>query len=431
MKITREHKIILEDAQNDTVVAQDLVDKIDKTGAIAQQDQVDLANATKKELFVDIAQGAAEENSNTGINLDGLEAEVKKIYTTAELIKNPVGTGRPGAIEKILQTSLDAALADREDGFDNDYQNVIIYGLAGFGKTAIVKKFCDTHHLNMFECDAKNLDAATVSGIPYPVKDELTGETTQSPIASRYWDTLNAPNTVLFLDELNRANGRIRGTLLDLINTHTLPANITDPKTGKHYNRKRYRNILFTVIAINPADDVFEDNFQLDPAMISRNPAIIEQKGDKKELLNHITAVYEALLANPNLSASSKARRQGQLDLAKTILTDPAFQFDDADTVRRTYLNQGKKMENYLNYRTFFSILKRSDGTKRNFLDVVEHQSGLIQNDRLMIKNILATYVDKVTIGNNLFGQNTVKTSRQLKAESDAEAALRDFEKNI
>ena len=66
------------------------------------------------------------------------------------------------------------------------FQNVLIYGLAGFGKTAKVKQFCREHNLNLFECDAKSLDIATVGGIPYPKTDPKTGEITQSPIGSRY-----------------------------------------------------------------------------------------------------------------------------------------------------------------------------------------------------------------------------------------------------
>jgi predicted outer membrane repeat protein len=66
--------------------------------------------------------------------------------------------------------------------------------MAGFGKTAVVKQFCKEHRINLFECDAKSLDLATVGGIPYPVKD-ASGKWTQRPIASSYWDALFEDNT--------------------------------------------------------------------------------------------------------------------------------------------------------------------------------------------------------------------------------------------
>jgi len=359
---------------------------------------------------------------------DAIETEAERVWEVADLIVNPYGTAKPGKIKRVLQRALDAALRNRKNGITSDYPNVLIYGLAGFGKTAIVQSFCDEHHLNMKECDTKNLDAATVGGIPYPKQDAESGEWKQMPIASRYWDDLDRANTVLFLDELNRSNGRVRGSLLTLINNHKLPITKEDPKTGKVSNMKTFDNLLFSVIAINPADDVFPDNEPLDPAMISRNPQVIEQGPDVKEFLMHLKTVYTAIENNPYLDPAEKEIYAGQYAIAEKLLLDKSFAFDDADDVRRIFLD-ARRIGNYLNYRTFLSILLLSNGKKADYLECVA-DSGLQDSKVQMIKNILATYTDKVTTGNNIFTK-PVDPNRSAKAAAQVTDLLNDFRDSL
>ena len=317
-----------------------------------------------------------------------------------------------------------------EDGLveSGSFQNVIIYGLAGFGKTAKVKQFCKDHKLNLFECDAKSLDIATVGGIPYPKLDPTTGEYTQAPIGSKYWDGLNKPNTVLYLDELNRTGPAVRGSLLTLINEHTLPMYSEDPKTGETRNVKYFPNILFTVISINPADDIFQDAEDLDPAMISRNAAVIEQGPDIRDFLSHLTRTYTAIENNDKLAPERKVKYMGQFELAKALLTDRSFCFDAADDVRDIYYDKSR-IGNYLNYRSFYSVLRRCDGTKKHFLQVLSY-SGFSKTKIAMFKNILATYTDKVTVGNMLFNKNT-SSVRVKKAAQEVAMALDQLEKEL
>ena len=203
----------------------------------AVEDEV-LDTVSSDEIAADIEAGAEEADLHVDEGDADKEAEIVK--NLASIIRNPYGTGRLSQVEQVLQDSLDASIDNIEDGLveKGAFQNVLIYGLAGFGKTAKVKAFCREHNLNLFECDAKSLDIATVGGIPYPKTDPKTGEITQSPIGSRYWDGLNKPNTVLYLDELNRTGPAVRGSLLTLINEHTLPMTIEDPKTGEVKNVK-------------------------------------------------------------------------------------------------------------------------------------------------------------------------------------------------
>ena len=403
--------------------------KIIKTKRLVEdiEDEV-LDSVSTDDIADDITAGAEEADMH--VDEEDAEEEAEIVKNLAKIIKNPYGTGRLSQVEQVLQDSLDATIDNIEDGLveKGAFQNVLIYGLAGFGKTAKVKQFCREHNLNLFECDAKSLDIATVGGIPYPKTDPKTGEVTQSPIGSRYWDGLNEPNTVLYLDELNRTGPAIRGSLLTLINEHTLPMTIEDPKTGKIKNVKEYPNILFTVVSINPADDIFQDNEDLDPAMISRMAAVIEQGPDIRDFLSHLTRTYTAIENNMYLMPERKVKYMGQFEIAKALLTDKSFCFDDADDVRAVYYDK-TRIGNYLNYRSFYSVLRRSDGTKKHFLRVLE-TAGFSKTKVMMIKNILATYTDKVTVGNMLFNKSA-SSVRTKKAAQEVEAALGQLEREL
>ena len=391
------------------------------------EDEV-LGSVSTDEIAADIEAGAEE--ADLHIDEDDADKEAEIVKNLASIIRNPYGTGRLSQVEQVLQDSLDASIDNIEDGLveKGAFQNVLIYGLAGFGKTAKVKAFCREHNLNLFECDAKSLDIATVGGIPYPKTDPKTGEITQSPIGSRYWDGLNKPNTVLYLDELNRTGPAVRGSLLTLINEHTLPMTIEDPKTHEVKNVKEYPNILFTVISINPADDIFQDNEDLDPAMISRMAAVIEQGPDIRDFLSHLTKTYTAIENNMYLMPERKVKYMGQFELAKAILTDKSFCFDDADDVRAVYYDK-TRIGNYLNYRSFYSVLIRCDGTKKHYLRVLE-TAGFSKAKVTLIKNILSTYTDKVTVGNMLFNKNT-SSVRTKKAAQEVAAALDQLEREL
>ena len=49
---------------------------------------------------------------------------------------------------------------------------------------------------------------------------------------------------------------------------------MTVTQGGKTVNKKHFDNILFTVVAINPASDVFSDVNEFTPEKVSRNAII-------------------------------------------------------------------------------------------------------------------------------------------------------------
>lgn len=421
MKIIKKTIPLIEEVQDPNELLKDLNVK-------SVNSELDLEDSTKVDIVADMATGAKD--AGVAIDATAASAAATQVQQITKLIRNPYGTAQPQKLKRILQRSLDTALRKKNAGDSKNFPNVLIYGLAGFGKTSIVKEFCREHNIYLFECDAKSLDQATVGGIPYPKQNPKTGEYTQAPIASSYWDSIDDNGyeyTILFLDEINRANGRIRGSLLDLINSHQIPAYIEDPVTGQTKTTKQFKNILFSVVAINPADDIFPDADLIDPAMVSRHGVVVEQEADKKEFFMMLDNLYDKILQLP-LSEEDYKVYAGQRNLMTEILKNSRFKFNDAATVRKKFndgADQGK-VYNYLNYRSFTLFLDRCNGTKSDFLDVIRYESGLGKDDINMFEGILSSYVDKPIVGNRVFG-NGQPSNVTVKAALEAEILLDKF----
>jgi MoxR-like ATPase len=108
--------------------------------------------------------------------------------------------------------------------------NVLISGLPGSGKTAIVENWAKSRGINCIEINAKDNDLeAFING--FTVRDDED----RSQVTKAYSNTLDAlkdetKNHIIFLDELNRqTKDQIRGSLLTLINNKTISV-----KGGKH-----------------------------------------------------------------------------------------------------------------------------------------------------------------------------------------------------
>ena len=165
-----------------------------------------------------------------------------------------------GQIEKVLDRAL--KVAKRTAGKEGvSYPNVLFISNAGLGKTSVCRAWAKANGVNLVEVRGSTLDPTDIGGLfASPEK----GETRARKISTGIFEPLEEPNSVLFLDELNRANKAVRNALLELVNSHYLP-DPNNPQGGQRF----LPNFLFTIATINPPTGEYNAD-ALDPAEASR-----------------------------------------------------------------------------------------------------------------------------------------------------------------
>ena len=279
-------------------------------------------------------------------------------------------------IEEILDDALSTAENVKgEEGAE--YPNQMFISQAGTGKSAIVRSWARKAGINLLEIKASTMDPTDFSGIYKQVGE---GEKRASKIGTGIFDDLNRPNSVLFLDEYNRAPRSVRGALIDFIQSHYLP----DPSApgGKVFMPE----FLFTIATMNPPTGDYNTD-ALDPAEKSRftlNVAGI----DKKEFLSYLTRLYDARIEKAK-TEEQKLAYEGRKGIAKALLTNDNFEFDtleDEEKHEDDYLYQP------LNVRSLTRLLELSNGTKEDFLK--RWNKNVNHYKKNMAEDALSNYVD-------------------------------------
>lgn len=403
----------------------------------------DLASASKEAIKEQIAAGVAEDlqakgvdASDVAVNTADIDAYAERIANLGQLATNPIGASSASAAQEALSLALRSTvrgIQDRVLDTLGGYYNVILQGLPGYAKTATTNAFCKKYKLNLVKVDASTLAKETIGGIPYP-KKELDGRLTQAPVASKIWDALDKPKSVLFLDEFNTATPDIMGSLLKLINDHELPAHVEDENGNLVKTMKKFPNLLFTVIAANPYHpDLFPNNTDLTMAMSSRFARNASVGPDNIQFLKYVSELYSSILALP-LAPDRYAMYAGQFEIAKALLTNKKFHFDELDNHIEIVKARARDYRTYspLNYRSFMLQLTMSDGTKADFLSIIRSgSSGFVQQTKDMIDTVLANYTDKPTTGNNVFNKAnadpTITQRVNIKSAQAAATAIQTF----
>ena len=282
-------------------------------------------------------------------------------------------------LEKELDRCLVLAKRKNKRGARGDYPNLLIEGSAGFAKTAIVEQWAARNGVHLYKKDAGKLAQEQVGGL---VGYDPDDPTMVKELGNKsFYQGLSRPNTVLFLDEYNRATPQIRGLLLKLVNEHVLP--------GGPDGDMFLPNLLFTVAAINPASSAYDTN-TLDAAERSRFKRIVVTPN----AIEHLRWINKELgkeLKDAEADGDENWIKEvkGKIQLANTILKDPRFEY--------TSLAQEEKMIDNprftpTNYRSFYDALDHSDGTKDSFLEQWPTYCDYTQ--KKTIEDILKNYKD-------------------------------------
>lgn len=314
---------------------------------------------------------------------------------------------------------------------DKNFVNLLIIGVGGTGKTSMLEQWAHSRHINLVTKATSIMDEADLNGIPVAAM----GDKSATRLGTSEFDSLDEPDSVLFLDEYNRGRATVRGTLLKLIQGHTIP----DP--SQPGSIKFLSNLLFTVAAINPADPNYNIADPLDDAELSRFIIYVQGGADKYEYLDWITStlkkrseILQKIKSNDPRMKSSAERLQAnenRLNLITYLVKDKRFRFDDDEDINKIHskATDDTLPQMLLSFRTLTQALYASDGTVDSFLYYYKQAANRDKYD--LVKLILTPYKEKEDKANQAldkYKQDNVdkvfKTEREVK--KDRIAGLRD-----
>jgi hypothetical protein len=190
------------------------------------------------------------------------------------------------------------------------------------------------------------------------------------------------------LDEFNRAAPKLRASLLTLINEHE----VEGPGEKGTY---RFDNLLFTVACINPSVPTDPGAMDLNDAEMSRFVDSIDwdSKADDaiRYIVFHINKLLKALDPADENYAFFYTRYNKILNLANALVGDYRFEFDSRDDLRDLF-NDNAKM---LNQRAITDALMAHGYSKEKFLNWVDKYSKFLDKDKVMIHDILDSYIEQ------------------------------------
>ena len=269
------------------------------------------------------------------------------------------------------------------------------------------------------------MDEADLNGIPVAAM----GDKSATRLGTSEFDSLDQPDSVLFLDEYNRGRATVRGTLLKLIQGHTIP-DPSQPGSIKFIN-----NLLFTVAAINPADPNYNIADPLDDAELSRFIIYVQGGADKYEYLDWITTTLKKRSdilkriksTDPRMKSADERLRanENRLNLITYLVNDSRFRFDDSGDIETLHSKNSDDTlpQMLLSFRTLTQALYASDGTVDSFL--YYYQQAANRDKYALVKLILTPYKEKEDKANQALDKyrqekidGAFKTEREAKRDS-------------
>lgn len=406
-----------------------IVEDTDMTEIEATEKVPDIDNISSASIdeIATAVQAAAEEASDGQKTYSDKKAETiaKELKTAAKGFDAAAWAPLdvPSELTDKLDDCLANAMANHAAG-SSDGTDLLITGLPGSGKTGITKQWAKDRGVNLFYLNAKNDDlGAILNGFPVDTieKDENGKEVHRVARSfSKSLDALDKPNSVLFLDEFNRAAPKLRAVLLSLINEHVVDGD--GPDGFRHFD-----NLLFTVACINPPVPVDPGAMELNDAEMSRFVDSMDWDSHPDDALRyivfHINKLISALKQEDENYAFFYTRYHKILNLTNALLGDYRFEFDSRDDLQDLF-NASAKM---LNQRAITDALMAHGYSKEKFLNWVDKYSKFLDKDKSMIHDILDSYVEHdITVPNSGNTTNKQATSTNTQANQQKTAPESD-----
>ena len=417
MKIRR-HKLIENKLENIVEDTNELETEVD-----AEIPDIDDISSADIDEIATAVQAAAEEASDGKETYSDEKAETiaKELKTQAKGFDAAAWAPLdvPSELTDKLDDCLANAMANHASGM-HDGVDLLITGLPGSGKTGITKQWAKDRGVKLFYLNAKNDDlGAILNGFPVDtVEKDKDGKDVHRVTRSfsKSLDALDEPNSVLFLDEFNRAAPKLRAVLLSLINEHVVDGD--GPDGFRHFN-----NLLFTVACINPSVPTDPGAMDLNDAEMSRFVDSMDWDSHTDDALRyiifHINEMVKALKPTDENYAYFYTRYHKILNLTNALLGDYRFEFDTRDDLLDLFNDKAKM----LNQRAITDALMAHGYSKDKFLNWVDKYSKFLEKDKIMIHDILDSYVelDIEVPGEN--SKNTNTSTETTKAKNTSSAA--------
>lgn len=141
---------------------------------------------------------------------------------------------------------------------------------------------------------------------------------------STFEKNISIPNTIVFMDEYNRAKENIRGLLHNLLTDFKIED--ADAPGGL---RSIKDTVLFFVLAMNPSGSSYRGAKPIEPSEASR-ARTIEINPDPEKHLAYLIKYYNSIINNSK-NEKDILENKGKLALAKAILSDPSFEYSSEE----------------------------------------------------------------------------------------------------
>lgn len=250
----------------------------------------------------------------------------------------------------------------------------------------MIEDWASNNGVNLFTLQGSSLDAADMGGLPMIDKGDGSKALRAQKVGTGILDQLDRPNSVLFLDELNRARQDVRAALLQLINQHIVQDFTADG--GMRY----FPNFLFTVAAINPSGKAGYQTYELDSAEKGRF-ANIDLKVENDVVMNYLVPHYEEEAQDfeelGDHDAALEAERKAAI--AKKLLSSPSFDFDDMQSEEESGDDESWNGLT-TSPRNLSLLLDSCNGTKADFINKWDKHCNNLHLGN--VKMALANYVD-------------------------------------
>lgn len=303
-------------------------------------------------------------------------------------------------IEEALDDLLEESEETSANGGHGNYPTLLIEGEAGIGKTSVVRQWCTEKGFNFFEYDLRQASPESFEGIVDSDPEDPFFLIRR--ISKELLIPLSEPNTIMFLDEYNRARTDIRQKMLGLILNHemSVPLPYKDfEKCKKFYepygelSKKGtlyFPNLLFVVCAQNPYSVRYNGTYELDAAesdrMVKLTPEVNHQS-----VAQYLEKLFGGYVKTAEEKGDTKTatKNKNRIGMAKALLNDTEFFFDTVTEREKIYDEEGSSGKT-LTPRSLEAVLRACDGTVDGLLKKWDRYCN--RRKKSMVQTILGNY---------------------------------------